>query len=282
MKFTVWIVTWTGDHDAWRCLFEVAAGIRISLEKLGHTADLFAASEIPPEAGRLIVFNAHRLPPDLVLPDDAIIFNAEQVQLDGPTGEGWKVSSYLRRLKEHLVWDYCDENINRLHLLGVDRVVKCRVGYYPELTDIIPAEQQDVDVLFVGSLNERRVSILHSIASRKMTVRVLAGVYGKERNDWIARSKVVLNVHFYEKPIFEIFRVSHLLANKKCVVTEGGGRDFELEQLADDTCVREPYGDSLVKACLRMVHDADARRRQGDFGFRIFSGIDQTKELPEL
>lgn len=46
-------------------------------------------------------------------------------------------------------------------------------------------------------------------------------VMGDERDQYIARAKVVLNMHrFQETKVFEIARVSYLLANRKAVVSE--------------------------------------------------------------
>ena len=44
------------------------------------------------------------------------------------------------------------------------------------------------------------------------------GVYGAERDRLIARSRLVLNVHYFPTHIFEMIRVSYLLANRTAVV----------------------------------------------------------------
>src|SRR5262249_29172921 len=159
---------------------------------LGHEAKLFL--DVPTE-GRVIVFNAHNLPVEYELPDDAIIFNAEQVQTEGVYANVWKenkqIQRYLDRLKSHMVWDYSTLNISRLEKLGIHADL-CLVGYWPGLVNIKQTEQ-DIDVLFVGSLNERRKLMLLATAKRKLVTRVVFGEYGQERDSLIARAKVVLN-----------------------------------------------------------------------------------------
>jgi hypothetical protein len=46
------------------------------------------------------------------------------------------------------------------------------------------------------------------------------GAYGAGRDALVARSKIVLSMHYYEPAAFEIVRVAYLLANAKAVVAE--------------------------------------------------------------
>ena len=284
-RFTIWIVQTLVDHHS-RGFIEVAGGIAHALRQLGHHVafDPGRAGKIEnplpgPDGkfGRLIVFGANRLPA-IPLPEDAIVFNAEQVQTEGDQGDAWQASSYVSLLRRHVVWDYSDANIERLRAYGCERLVKCRVGYWPGLATVQPVEREDIDVLFVGSMNDRRVKVLQDCQRRGLRVQNLFGVYGEERDRFIARAKIVLNVHFYPQPVWEIFRVSHLLANKKCVVTESGGADAELERLAADTCAYVEY-DQLATACQVLVRDDTRRRNLAERGHERFKQIDQEAEV---
>ena len=81
------------------------------------------------------------------------------------------------------------------------------IGYAPQLTRIAPAAE-DVDVLFVGSLNDRRRTVLDALEAKGAKVERVFGVYGPERDGWLARAKICLNLHFYEARVFEVVRVS--------------------------------------------------------------------------
>lgn len=269
-KFTVWIVRVAGN-DHWQGLLEVAKGVVYSLETLGHEVAFATNNPGMAPGSRLIVFNAHLLPPDWKLPDDAILFNAEQVRLDVQ----WKNWHYTQLLRKHRVWDYSETNIECLRELGVEHVVHCRVGYWPGLARFAPTEET-VDVLFIGPVNDRRLKVIQELDRRKLLVKILFGVYGDERDRWIARPKVIVNIHFYPEPIFEIFRVSHLLANRKCVVTEDGGRDKELETLAMATTAYVFY-ENIADECARLVKDADRRREIATRGHDIFSKLDSVE-----
>jgi len=269
-RFTVWIVRTEGDNH-WQGLSEVARGIVYSLETLGHEVAFTTLNPGTNIGDYLIVFNAHRLPADFGLAKDAIIFNAEQVPVDD---RWWRANGYLNLLKTHLVWDYSETNIERLRALGVTRIVHCRIGYWPGLS-VASSAVEDIDVLFIGSLNERRQKVLDQIAAKKIgLVQSVFNVYGEKRDRWIARAKVVLNVHFYPDPIWEVFRCSHLLANKKCVVSENGGCDKELETLAMATTAYVPY-ESLAEECATLVGDAEHRRAIANHGHDVFSALNQ-------
>lgn len=284
-RFTVWIVQPLLDTTP-QCLLEVATGVAYSLRQLGHEVGFdpgrsaYVENPLPfadGKYGRLIVFNANRLPA-MPIPEDAIIYNAEQVQTEGEWGATWQSSSYLKLMRRHLVWDYSETNTETLRSLGVDRVALCPVGFYPGLQNIVPTPTEDLDVLFIGSTNDRRVKILKDISMNRLSVRALFGVYGEERNRWIARAKIVLNMHYYPQPIFEIFRVSHLLANRKCVVSENGGRDPVLEDLAARTTAYAPY-EKLVETCVALARDDAKRRRIAADGLELFQSIDQVEKV---
>ena len=143
------------------------------------------------------------------------------------------------------VWDYSVRNMERLRPIGVTRSVHVPIGYVPELSRIDAAADQNIDVLFYGLVEQRRGRVLKALMDAGLTVKVLQGVYGAERDKYIARSKVVLNMHLYEARIFEVARVSYLLANAKAVVSECG----------EHTEIEDGFRDALY-AALHAVTDA--------------------------
>jgi len=146
----------------------------------------------------------------------------------------------------------------------------------PELTRI-PAAPEDIDVLFVGSLNERRIAVLKQLAERGINVEARFNVYGADRDAFVARSKIILNIHYYESRVFEIVRVSYLLANKKCVVSETGS-DPAYENQFRDAVAFVPY-DGLAEACAVLLRDPQARRKLAEDGFERMQRLPQTDYL---
>ena len=151
------------------------------------------------------------------------------------------------------VWDYDPHNIEILNGLGIPNVKFLPLAYHPKLA-AIPRTLEDIDVLFYGIMTDRRRAIVEELRPKVRTL-ALEYVYGQERDKWIARSRIVLNIHQYETQLAEQVRVSYLLNNAKCVVSEKS----QWDPLAQ-WCAVTPY-EGLVQTCLTLV--ADNARREG-------------------
>ncbi len=183
-----------------------------------------------------------------------------------------------RPFRRYPVWDYSRANIERLAARNVPRPTHVPIGYVPELTPIAPAHE-DIDVLFYGSPDDRRRAVLDALSARGLRVESLFGIYGDSRDAWIARSKVVINVHLdgYKSQVFEIVRVSCLLANRRAVVSERGAHPSEERDLEPGIAFAD-Y-DELVDRCVELVGDERARRELGERGYQAFSARSQVEIL---
>jgi hypothetical protein len=102
-------------------------------------------------------------------------------------------------------------------------------------------------------------------------------VYGADRDAWIARSKIVLNLHYWDAKIFEIVRVSYLLANRRAVVSERGA-DWALERDLESGIAFADY-DGIVDRCVELLGDERSRRDLAQQGYQVFSARDQAAIL---
>jgi hypothetical protein len=268
---TIWIVTPSGYVHS-QCFNEVALAIQAALAALGQSAPIVRE----PEAcrGTTLVFGPHLLPrlPRQRIPDNLLLFNLEQVSSDSV----WLTDGY-RELLGHLpVLDYSRRNIAELSRLGLPEATLCEIGYRPELTRI-PREPAELDVLFYGSLDPRRAQVLTELQQRGVRVRHLFGVYGEERDRYIARSRIVLSHHLYTAKVFEIVRVSYLLANR-CPVVAEYGTDPELEAPFVSGVAFAEY-DHLVARCLALLADDPGREALAERGFEAFRQRDQAALL---
>jgi hypothetical protein len=118
---------------------------------------------------------------------------------------------------------------------------------------------KDIDVLFYGSINERRAEIINELIKTGLRVKTLFGVYGKERDEWIGRSQLVLNHHFYNSHIFEIVRVFYLLSNSIAVVGEVND-STSIDSLYKDGIYASKYED-LVDSCLNLIQDDSLKQK---------------------
>ena len=201
------------------------------------------------------------------------MFNLEQIA-EHSAGTS---PEHMQLLKTFEVWDYNERNIAALNKLGIHRTKLCGIGYAEALSIIPNSEHKDIDVLFYGSLNDRRSRILQKLEKRNCKVGQMFGVYGKQRDEYIARSKIVLNLHFYPAKVFEIVRVSYLLANRVFVVSEDSPAETCLTQLREGMAVCS-Y-DDIVETCWYYLQHESKRQSIAETGFKLFSQMKQVDYL---
>jgi hypothetical protein len=244
---------------------EAAETVHHALRALGRDSILTDRTDHPDR--RHIIFGANLISqfnlPHRLMPR-SILYNLEQIYDDSP----WLTAELLRLYRQHVVWDYSAANIAALARHGV-HAQHVPIGYVPELTRITPAADPDIDVLFVGSLVERRVAVLQALHDAGANVIPVFGLYGPPRDALIARSKVVLNMHLYDAKVFEIVRVSYLLANRCFVVSERGSDPAGEAPFADGVAFAD-YP-ALVATCLGFLGDSAARARIAQRGFEAIA-----------
>jgi SAM-dependent methyltransferase len=243
---------------------ELAETLHAGLEILGHSSRI--QENCFDSAGTNLILGAHLLVPGQmqIIPRGSIIYNLEQL------GGAQLNPAYYQLATSHRIWDYDLRNIEHWKQFKCAYApVHVPIGYVQELSRIKPSACQDIDVLFYGSLNPRRNRILNALKDAGLNVHAVFGVYGKERDDLIARAKLVLNIHFYESKVFEIVRVSYLLANSKAVVTELSS-GTEMEDGLSDAVLGLPY-EQLVEGCRTLLKNDTQRRAFETRGFQWFS-----------
>lgn len=273
MQFAIAIVSPPGYlySEAFR---EMAETLHYALGALGH--DSLLTDRLDCDDRQTIVLGSNLLAHyGLEPPHDAILCNFEQVYEGSP----WMTPALLALFRRHRVWDYSQTNIERLAAWQVDRLTHVPVGYVPELTRIASVPE-DIDVLFYGSRSPRRQAVLDALRARGFRIEYPFGVYGAARDALIARSKIVLNMHLYEANVFEIVRVSYLLANRRVVVSEPGANPAEDGDLGAG--IAFAAYDDLVDRCTELLGDDGARRDLGQRGYQVFSARSQAAILREV
>lgn len=209
------------------------------------------------------------------IPQNTVIVNLEQLR-------GFNIAArpiYASLMRRLAVWDFSPRNIAQIKsLMHNPHVSRFSIGYTPEMTRHLP-QTHTTDVLFYGSLNDRRTAILKGLYEAGLNVKHLFSVYGSERDAAIADAKVVLNMHFYEDSLHEIGRTSYLLANSKAVVSECGA-NTEIEDDIREAMIAVPYKD-IVESCVALINDEPRRLALEKKGFEIFSKRNQAEMLHE-
>jgi hypothetical protein len=265
VRFAVVVPRFAGPHTG--AFDEVAETVHYALLALGHDS---MQSSNPVEGRRSILFGPglYRFAP----PRDAILYNLEQSTAPG-------VSRLASRFARFTLWDYSPNNVEFWNTgagNGIRRIrpaIHVPIGYVPELTRIERREPTS-DVLFygltVGPGGPRRLAALDAIRANGLRVDALAfGTYGRDRDEAIARTKLVVNVNYYQPAIFQIVRVSYLLANKVAVVSEDG-----IEGEAFRGAVHFASYEGLADACARLARDDEAREALASAGHALVKTLD--------
>jgi hypothetical protein len=265
MVFTVLIVT-PPNYIHSECFREVAETICHGLQELGHAAQV--TTELRPGTRHIVLGPHNALFWSLPLPADSILYNLEQLEC---RSEPW-MQRYIALLGRFTVWDYAAENRAFLGKLGIATSALLPICHFDGLTRIPVVDNKDIEILFIGSLNERRRNMLVRMRDAGIGVVCLLNKYGAERDGVVARAKIMLNMHFHAARIFEAVRVSYYLANGLCVLSEGNGDEALEAEWGAGVCFA-PYQDLLPMA-QRLLAD-DALRAQ--FGTR---GLDLMRRRP--
>ncbi|XHS77690.1 methyltransferase domain-containing protein [Burkholderiaceae bacterium UC74_6] len=153
---------------------------------------------------------------------------------------------YLRLLQQAAVIDYDADNLAAYASAPQD-VPLVSFQHAPYLKPIdggIPLEERPIDLLFIGSMNDRRRAWLDRVEACSRVVSLFdSALYAQERDDFIRQAKSVVNCHFYESARFEQARVAHCLSLGTPVISER--TDQTRPHAAFEDCVLWLQGDQL-------------------------------------
>lgn len=150
-------------------------------------------------------------------PQKYIVYNFEQFTTD----KNWS-EAYISFLKKALyVIDYSLININKLTEYGINAFF---MPYFPSGIYVHPELQsikKDIDVLFIGNLNNKRKEWLKELSNENINLKIVTNLFYEKSIEYFARSKIVLNIHYYKgDSILEVTRIIPSLENKCIVVSE--------------------------------------------------------------
>ena len=217
LKMKVNIVRPSGEHSG--IFAEWAELMCYAIQELGHETSISIQNSKPNHINIVIgIFYPDQFLD--ALPEETIVINTEPL-FGRPSNPEWthKVIKYASRYR---IWDYDLRNIEIFKGLGIHDVQHFQFGYQPELERIpsYPDSERPVDFLFYGSTNQRRKMILDKLSRKNIQLTTLFNCYGRDRDERIARSKIVINIHHEDIGSFEIVRNHYLLNNGVAIASE--------------------------------------------------------------
>lgn len=251
------------------CFLDQARYLRYHLESLGLRCRL-SKNRLYHDTVN-IVFGAHKgFDPRLAEVFPCVILNLEQIGRDGAP----LPPAYFDLLARAPSFDYDPANQQAYRTLKRGPCVRfLDAPYLRKARSAPPIASRPYDLLFFGSINERRKRLLESIEAAGCKIALFdQPLYGPERDDIVVQAKAVLNLHFYESGRLEQARISHCLSLGTPVISErkpGTVIPPEFEQAvfwvpADDVAagvarwLHAPDFATLAARCLAGFHDTDA------------------------
>ncbi|HTH80939.1 MAG TPA: hypothetical protein VL593_18335 [Ramlibacter sp.] len=186
-------------------LTEVAICLRDAIRAAGYASE-HLVNHIDPAAYSIVLGGSPALEKELPHLDRerCAIFNFEQLgstsNLAGPQYRAW--------LAHWLVLDYHASNVELLKRENGPAQRAFELPLVPSANLVTTGDEpKSVDVLFYGTMSDRRSRVIAQLESMGLKVEVVAGAYGHELAPAVRRAKLVLHVHFYEQALFPVARV---------------------------------------------------------------------------
>jgi len=96
----------------------------------------------------------------------------------------------------------------------------------------------EYDILFYGIVNDRRVKIINEL-SKKYKVFFKSNLFGKEKEEYIKKSKIILNLHYYNFASLETTRINECLQYNKLILSENTqNHNFISDALYDNLIIQ--------------------------------------------
>lgn len=274
-----------GGEGALKVFSDINDLLKYSLQNLGYETQISSSNIINDENYINILIGGHLLPVEhlSIIPENTIFLNTEQLDSLSVSEKSLYIEWYERIIfaaRRFETWDYSTRNIEHFNRkLGI-KVKYLRLGFQKELKRIVNKSNKDIDILFYGSINQRRAEILSQLQNMGLNVVSLLNVYGKERDDYISRAKIVLNLHYFNAEIFEIVRCFYLMSNEIAVVSEINP-NTQIESYYRNGVYGVPY-EKLVQTCIELLQNEEKLDQLRFDSLNTIMQLSQEKIMQEI
>ncbi len=195
---------------------DIARALRHGLRRIGLNPSI-SKNRFREDCINWILGGHLGLRPEFVERHRCVFVNLEQIGQRGAP----LPAEYLELLQRNPVLDYDAENLSSYRVPSQPAGL-FEFSHVPYLdTKNSPLRERQIDLLFYGSINERRRELFRRIEAAGVEVTHFdKPIYSEERDDYIRNSKAVLNCSFYETHRFEQVRAFHCLSMGTPLLTE--------------------------------------------------------------
>ena len=262
---------------------DIVETYRIAAEKLGYPTRFVERCFDPNAINILFFFWDVSWETLASMHPDCIVVNFEPMV---PGTHAWR-DNYLGVLKHCYLWEYSKTNFHRSEELSLNVADYVPLGFEAEATPILPESEvlldaeQDIDVVFFGTMTQRRADVLDALVLRGVKLKATNGGQSwpiEERDGYLRRAKVVLNLHNWgNSRVVETPRLTILLRQRKAVVCELYP-DSEIEPALRHAVEGATY-DTFVDTVMTLLADPKRRAELQARGPLALAHRSQTKTL---
>ena len=150
------------------------------------------------------------------------------IQLENLISSSFASSFNAELFEGFNVWDYSVQNLNRY------RTIKCNAmafqwGYTKHLKTIHNNDSTNLDVLFYGSMNPRRESVISQYEA-VCSYQTLFNVFGNSLDDKLRQAKIVISPHYYPEVQTNNGLKGHIPASLRLAYCLNNGVPVQLER----------------------------------------------------
>ena len=216
------------------------------------------------------------------IPKNYIVYQFEQTDvLYNKKKNIWFTEKYLKLLHcAQYIWDYSKSNIlylNKHFNIELSKLIYVPLTY-SKILDQIPKKKKDIDILFLGSINNRRSIILDKLKLRYNIHIAQNNLWNQERDILVSRSKIVVNIQFYDNGILELPRLSYLLSCGSFIISEYG-REVELRDIMSNYLVLCNY-DKIIDNIEKYINNDELLNKQKNIYINRWKKNDYSDSIP--
>lgn len=186
-----------------------------SLLKLGYDCQLCTSVSPHNFLDLYVMFGMNNYQSKIV-PTNYIVMQLEQTT--GNSQSQWFSQTYINYLNNALlVCEYSLVNYRYLkQQLSIKKIEYVPIGLLDIITPLSTVNEinKDIDILLLGSMCDRRQYIIDQFKQKYPNLNIVchSNIWGSERQNILQRTKLVLNVHYYNESILETVRLTYLLS----------------------------------------------------------------------
>ena len=153
-------------------------------------------------------------------PKNYIIYNLEQKDISKWIDKKFELSILFSKKS----WDYNELNISKFNKILQNKLIFFRLPCieYKLIDNIHNINIEEFDILFYGTMNEKRKNILNFIKlklNHKYKFKIINNIFGIDLFNYIKKSKIVLNISFYNNALLECYRLNEIQSCKKLAIS---------------------------------------------------------------